>query len=96
MKLRNRLNGHRASVVRLQEGKTLNSQFNDTGAAEHFAGEDHVFERDLEVTILESGQWKTAMERKRRESYYICKYATSEPAGLNKASGNLGYFYGKI
>ena len=95
MKLRGRLNGHRASVVRLQEGKILNTQMNDTGAAEHFAKGDHEFDRDLEVFLLESGKW-SAVERKKRESFYICKYATLEPAGMNKATGLLGSFYGKI
>ena len=96
LKLRSRLNGHRASVVRLQAGKILNTQMNDTGAAEHFVKEGHEFDRDLEVYLLESGKWKNAMERQKRESYYICKYATLEPAGMNKATGCLGSFYGKV
>ena len=96
MKLRSRLNGHRASVVRLRDGKALDTQMNDTGAAEHFAKEDHEFDRDLEVYMLESGDWKNAMERKKRESFYICKYATLEHTGMNKATGCLSSFYGKI
>ena len=96
LRLRSRLNGHRASTVRLLEGKLLNSQMNDTGAAEHFIKDGHDFDRDLEISLLESGNWKTAAERKKRESYYICKYATLEPAGMNKATGILGSFYGKI
>ena len=96
MKLRSRINGHRASVVRLQDGKVLNTQMNDTGAAEHFVKANHDFDRDLEVTILESGDWKSALERKKRESFYICKYSTLEPSGMNKAPGCLGSFYGKI
>ena len=96
LRLRSRLNGHRAATVRLGEGKELNSQMNDTGAAEHFAEDGHDFDRDLELYLLESGNWKSAVERKRRESYYICKYSTLDPAGLNKTAGIMGQFCGKI
>ena len=96
LQLRGRLNGHRAATVRLKEGKVLNSQMNDTGAAEHFVKDGHDFDRDLELYLLESGKWKSAAERKKRESYYICKFSTLEPAGLNKTAGILGQFYGSI
>ena len=96
LQLRGRLNGHRAATVRLKEGKLLNSQMNDTGAAEHFVEEGHDFDRDLELYMLESGCWKSAAERKKRESYYICKFSTLEPAGLNKTAGIMGQFYGSI
>ena len=96
LQLRGRLNGHRAATVRLREGKLLNSQMNDTGAAEHFVGDGHDFDRDSELYLLESGVWKSAAERKKRESYYICKYSTLEPAGLNKTAGTMGQFYGSI
>ena len=69
---------------------------NDTGAAEHFVGEGHDFDRDLELFLLESGGWKSAAERKKRESYYICKFSTLEPGGLNKTAGSMGQFYGSI
>ena len=96
LQLRGRLNGHRAATVRLKEGKLLNSQMNDTGAAEHFVEEGHDFDRDLELYMLENGCWKSAAERKKRESYYICKFSTLEPAGLNKTAGIMGQFYGSI
>ena len=96
LRLRGRLNGHRAATVRLREGKILNSQMNDTGAAEHFAKDGHDFDRDLEMYLLESGSWKSAVERRKRESYYICKFSTLEPDGLNKAAGIMGQFYGNI
>ena len=76
--------------MRLKDGKLLNSQINDTGAAEHFTGDGHNFDRDLELYLLESGRWKSAVERRKRESYYICKFSTLEPAGLNKAAGIMG------
>ena len=96
LQLRSRLNGHRAATVRLKEGKLLNTQMNDTGAAEHFVKEDHDFERELEMFVLESGKWRSAVERKKRESYYICKFSTLEPLGLNKTAGMMGQFYGSI
>ena len=81
--LRSRLNGHRASVVRLQKGEKLNTDMNDCGAAEHFVKAGHDFDRDVEVFILESGDWGCPMERQRRESYYICKFGTLEKNGMN-------------
>ncbi len=56
----------------------------------------HDFEQDVELYMLESGTWKSAGERKRHESYYICKFETLEPAGLNKTAGIMGQFYGSI
>ena len=96
MQLRGSLNGHRAATVRLKEGKLLNCQMNDTGAAEHSVGDGHVLDRDLELNMLESESWKSAAERKKRESYYIWKYSTLEPGGPNKAAGVMGQFYGSI
>jgi hypothetical protein len=96
LKLHNRVNGHRASIKRLQKGETLNTQMTDTGAAEHFFKEDHDFERDAEFFILEKGDWSLASDRKLRESFFICKFKTMEPLGMNKASGHFGDFYGKI
>ena len=82
--------------MRLKEGKLLNSQMNDTGAAEHFVQEGHEFDRDMELYLLESGDWKSVVERRKRESYYICKFSTLEPGGLIKAAGIMSQFYGKI
>ena len=97
LSLRGRLNGHRAATVRLKEGKMLNSQMNGTGpVTENFVQEGHEFDRDMELYLLESGDWKSAVERRKRESYYICKFSTLEPGGLNKAAGIMGQFYGKI
>ena len=47
------------------------TQLNDTGAAEHFVQEGHNFDQHLELFVLESGNWRSAAERKKRESYYI-------------------------
>ena len=62
--------------------KKLNTQMNDTGAAEHFSKEGHEFDKDAEVYILESGDWGSEVERRKRESFYVCKYATLEPTGI--------------
>ena len=42
---------------------------NDTGLAEHFAQEDHDFEADLELYILEKGQWKRPSDGKAKFLY---------------------------
>ena len=96
MRLHNRLSGHRASIKRLGKGENLNSQMNDTGCAKHFIQSNHNFDRDAELHILETGDWKNAPDRKTRESFFICKFGTLEPKGMNKATGPLGEFYGKI
>ena len=38
---RGRLNGHRAATEQLEEEKLINSQMNETGAAEHFVKVAH-------------------------------------------------------
>ena len=91
-----RLSGHRAAIKRLEKGEKLNEERNDTGAAEHFHEAGHNFREDAEIHIMEKGNWKTAKERKERESYYICKFKTQHPEGLNKTRGTLGDVYGKI
>ena len=57
--------------------------------SEHFGQDGHNFEEDAEIYILESGSWNNAEERQCKESFYICKYSTLEPAGLNKKPGTL-------
>ena len=96
LKLRDRVNGHRASIKRIQKGETLNAQMTDTGAADHFSKKDHDFERDAEFHILEKGDWSETSDRKSRESFFICKFGTVEPNGMNKTTGNLAEFYGKF
>ena len=95
MKLHERLNQHRYSTGKVKRGGLLDKS-NDTGLAEHFAQDNHNFDQDLELYILEKGQWKTPMERKSKESYYICRHSTQEPDGLNKNAGFLGDLYEKV
>ena len=95
MRLHERLNQHRYSVNKLRRGGTLDKS-NDTGLAEHFAKEDHEFDTDAELYILEKGKWKNSSDRKAKESFYICRYSTQEPQGLNKYAGFLGDLYEKV
>ena len=95
MKLHERLNQHRYSTNKLKSGGSLDKT-NDTGLAEHFASDDHSFEEHLELHIMERGTWKTPMERKLKEGFYICKYSTHEPHGMNKSAGSFGDLYEKV
>ena len=95
MRLNERLNQHRYSTNKLKRGGSLDKS-NDTGLAEHFAQDDHDFEADLELYILEKGRWRTPLDRKAKESFYICRHSTQEPQGLNKYAGFLGDLYERI
>ena len=95
MKLHERLNQHRYSTNKLKRGGTLDNT-NDTGLAEHFAESSHVFERDVKLYILENGKWESAYARQEKESYYICRYATLEPKGMNKKAGFMSDVYEKV
>ena len=94
-RLHQRLNGHRDSVKKVRRGLNLNEEYTDTGAAIHFAKDDHNFQRDLEAFILERGQWETAGERKERESFWICYFKTHGEGGLNKTAGIFASLYSK-
>ena len=96
MRLHDRLSGHRASIKRLEKGETLNTQQNDTGLAEHFLEGGHNFERDAELHILEVGDWKSTEERRKKESFFICKFKTKQPCGMNKSAGCFTDLYEKI
>jgi hypothetical protein len=96
LKLHSRLNGHRSSIKRLQKGEKLNTQYTDTGCAEHFVQKGHNFDSDAELHLLEKGEWTEPSERKQRESFFICKFGMLNPKGMNKSSGTLSDFYGKI
>ena len=92
MKLHERLNQHRYSTNKLRRGGSLDKS-NDTGLAEHFAQEDHDFDADLKLYILEKGKWRMSSDRKAKESFYICRHSTQEPLGMNKYAGFLGDLY---
>ena len=95
MKLHERLNQHRYWTNKLRSGGSIDKT-NDTGLAEHFALKDHDFNNDLEMHLLERGKWKTPMERKAKESFYICRHSTQEPQGMNKNAGFLADLYEKV
>ena len=92
MRLHERMNQHRYSVGKVRRGESIDKS-NDTGVSEHFGQDGHNFEEDAEVYILENGSWDSAEERQCKESYYISKYSTLEPTGLNKKPGTLGDLY---
>ena len=95
MKMHERLNAHRYSINKLKKGGTLDKS-NDTGLADHFSEGGHNFDKDAELYILENGNWNTVDERQAKESFYICRYGTMEPVGLNKKAGFLGDIYQKM
>ena len=95
MKLHERINQHRYSTNKLRKGGTLDKT-HDTGLADHFADKNHVFDRDVELFILESGKWQSTGARQEKESYYICRYGTLEPDGMNKKAGFMNDLYEKV
>ena len=69
---------------------------NDTGLSEHFAVEGHSFEEDAALHILEAGNWRNAEERRCKESFYIIKYSSLEPSGMNKKAGSMADLYERV
>ena len=90
-----RLNQHRHSIGKIRRGESIDKS-NDTGLSEHFSLEGHCFEDDAALYILETGEWISAEERRCKESFYICKYSTLDPTGLNKKAGNMADLYEKV
>ena len=95
MKLHERMNQHRYSIGKFKRGESIDKS-NDTGLSEHFGNDDHDFDRDAQLHIIENGDWRSVEERQCKESYFICKYSTVEPSGLNKKRGSFGDLYDKI
>ena len=91
--LRGRLNGHRSLTKKVLGGGTLDENSNDCGAPLHFGQKDHCFEKDMKIYILEQGKWGDMKERRIKESYYIAKYQTLAPHGMNKHAGPLSDLY---
>ena len=79
----------------MKKEEKLDEERNETGCAHHFHEEDHNLFNDARLHILEKGDWST-LDRKKKESFYICKLKTLEPNGLNKTAGLLSSFYEKI
>ena len=38
-------------------------------------------------------RWKTPMEQKSKESFFISTYSIQEPDGMNEHAGFFGYLY---
>ena len=91
--LRGRLNGHRSMTKKVLDGGMLDESSNDCGAPLHFGQRDHSFEKDMKLYILEQGRWGDTRERRLKESYYITKYKTLAPQGINKQTGPLSDLY---
>lgn len=95
-RLRDRINGHRdkAKIFKKKGEQTCDDK-SDNGATIHFGGKDHEFDKDVGIHILDHGEW-TQEERREKEDYYICKYKTLQPEGMNQKIGKLGSFYERI
>ena len=91
-----RMSGHRASVNKVKRGGVLNDDMNDNGTAYHFGEENHDFDRDARVVILECGEWKNTFERQTKEDYYICKFKTLQPTGINVKRGPFTKAFNKL
>ena len=95
MRLHERLNQHRHSIGKFRRGESVDKS-NDTGLSEHFAVEGHSFEEDAALHILEAGNWRNAEERRCKESFYIIKYSSLEPSGMNKKAGSMADLYERV
>jgi hypothetical protein len=84
-----RISGHRTSINRVKNGGKLDDEANDNGTAYHFGDGKHNFETDAEVAILEVGNWRTAWERRSKEDFYILKFGTLQPKGINVKKGKF-------
>ena len=91
--LRGRLNGRRNITKKVSNGGTLDELSHDCGAPLHFGQKDHCLEKDMKLYILECGRWEDMRERRLKESYYIAKYKTLAPKGMNRKAGPLSDLY---
>ena len=91
-----RMSGHRACVNKVKKGGLLNDDMNDSGTAYHFGEENHDFDTDARVVILECGDWKNTYERQNKEDYYICKFKTLQPTGINVKRGPFTKAFNKL
>jgi hypothetical protein len=92
-----RISGHRTAINRIKKGGKLDNDSNDNGTAFHFGDGTHKFDKDAEVHILEAGSWRTSFERKNKEDFYILKFDTLQPKGINVKQGSFtSTFKGKI
>ena len=78
--------GHTSNEIRERFGKhryDVNKRPSNTEYSEHFGSADHT-EKDMEVTILQSGIWND-QEREFHEDKWICRLQTATPNGINKS-----------
>jgi hypothetical protein len=92
-----RISGHRTTINRVKRGGKLDDDSNDNGTAYHFSEGSHNFETDAEVAILENGSWRSCHERRSKEDFFILKFGTLQPGGINVKKGSFSTtFQGKI
>jgi hypothetical protein len=91
------ISGHQTAINRVKKEAKLDDVSNNYGTSYHFGGKEHNFKRDAEVAILEVGTWRTALGCKNKEDYYILKFDTLQPSGMNVKKGIFSsLFKGKI
>lgn len=83
-----RLNGHRGKINYVKQGKYIDNKYNDNGIAMHFNIRDHNFDQHAEIQIIESG-YPILSDRRNREDFFISKFKTMTPNGLNTKRGQL-------
>ena len=72
-KISNRFSKHRYDTHKRPDNCDL---------AKHMSQENHDFDRDLDIFVLE-GNFKSDEERKFQEDRYICLLGTLSPSGMN-------------
>lgn len=75
--MNNRLTGHRTDTL-IKLPKAVSEHFNTPG---------HLFDH-IKLYILETG-FRSARDRRGRESFLIHKFNTINPFGINKSHGTL-------
>ncbi|CAN7943058.1 unnamed protein product, partial [Ixodes hexagonus] len=76
--MRERFYGHKSDIVNGE----------NTPVAKHFNSNHHDINIHLKITIVDSG-FKNDITRKNKESFYISKFSTLAPLGINISKGNL-------
>ncbi|CAN7978809.1 unnamed protein product, partial [Ixodes persulcatus] len=76
--MKERFYGHKSDIVNKVQ----------TPVAKHFNSDDHDIHTHLKIIIVESS-FKNDITRKNKESFYISKFKTLTPLGMNISKGNL-------
>ena len=79
--LKDRFSKHRHDAKKRPDNNDL---------AEHFYQDDHDFDKDLEVLILQSGLSKSRAQREYFEDRWICRLQTLQKTGINRKMNKYG------